>query len=93
MPIFDHSPFCLISTDISIKTLKDIERKNITIDEYSLKSLPIVAMLKSQNININKLSTNVSKYSIKNLLTKKGVYGIYETDETYYLDKQKVNYN
>ena len=92
MPIFDHSPLCLVSTDMSIKTLKDIERKNITIDEYSLKSLPIVAMLKSQYISLSKLSTNISKYSIKNLLTKKGVYGIYETDETYYLDTQKVNY-
>lgn len=92
MPIFDHSPLCLVSTDMSVKTLKDIEKKNITIDEYSLKSVPIVAMLKSQYIDLNKLSTNISKYSIKNLLTKKGVYGIYETDETYYLDKKKINY-
>ena len=57
MPIFDHSPLCLVSTDMSIKTLKDIEKKNITIDEYSLNSLPIVAMLKSQYVNLTQIAS------------------------------------
>ncbi len=92
MPIFAHSPLSLVSTDESVKTLKDIEKKHIAIDEYSLKSVPIVAMLKSQYINLNKLSTNTTMYSIKNLLTKKGIYGIYETDEMYYLDKKNIKY-
>ena len=92
MPIFEYSPFCLVSTDMTVKSLKDIVNKNITIDEYSFKSLPIVAMLKSQYINPNKLNTNITMYSMKNLLTKKGLYGIYETDETYYLDKKNIKY-
>ncbi len=92
MPIFDHSPLCLVSTNMSVKTLKDIEKKNIAIDGYSFTSLPIIAMLKSQYVNLNKLKTNITLYSIKNLLTKKGVYGIYETDERYYLDEKKINY-
>ncbi len=92
MPIFDHSPLCLVSTDMSVKTLKDIEKKHIAIDKYSLNSLPIIAMLKSKNIDIKNLKTNVSLYNIKNLLTKKGAYSIYDTDERYYLDKKNIKY-
>ncbi len=92
MPILEHSPLALLSTDMSIKTLQDIQRKKIITDRNTLKCPSIIAMLKSKNINIHKLNISKINYSIKDLLTKKEIFSVYTTDEPYYLNQKGIKY-
>ncbi len=92
MPIFDHSPLVLVTTNPSIKSLKDIEKKKIAIGKFTIKTPSIIAMFKSKNINTSDLKTGKFGYSQKNLANKNRIFAIYEYDETYYLDKNHIKY-
>ncbi len=93
MPILKRSPLALLSTNPSVKTLKDIQNKHVLIGKNALKNPSIVAMLKSKGIDIDKLNIAQSRYSIKDLLTKKEIFAIYTTDELYYVKKKKIKYH
>ncbi len=92
MPILKKSPLALLSTDMSVKTLQDIQNKNIIMDKNTLKNPSIIAMLKSKNIDMDKLNISKESYSIKDLLTKKEIFAIYTTDELYYLKQRGIKY-
>ena len=91
MPIYAHSPFELVSVGKKLKSLKDIEKYHLQMDQFSIKSPIILAMLKSQNIDISKLKMKVIPAFDPNDI-KNGVYSIYDTNEIYYLNKNHKKY-
>jgi len=91
MPIYNSSPLTLTTINApNIKTLKDIETTHIPIDELSIKNPSIVAMFKSQKIDINKL--NIKDISFDKNKTQKGVFTFYDSNEIYYLEKNHIPY-
>ena len=91
MPIYENSPFVLTAINLDeIKTLKDIQKHNIVLDQFAIKNPAILSMLKSQNIDINKL--NVKKQNFYKDIHQKGVFAFYESNEIYTLKKNHIPY-
>ena len=92
MPIFEHSPLVLVSLHPEVKTLKDIRDKNVTISKYAVRNPTIISMFKTQGIDVKELNVKALNYNLSNFLKHKAAYSLYETDELYTLEKEKVNY-
>jgi len=92
MPIFENSPVAIISTDPSVKSLKDLKNKIIHTPKVAFYNIAIIGMLKKAGLNINNLKITNKPFSIKDLITTKGVYVIYTTDQIYYLEKNHINF-
>ncbi len=93
MPILENSPIALITTDTSVKRLKDIANKHIATEKNSLKNPSIIAMLKSKNIDINSLNISDKSYNLKDLITKKYIFSIYDTDELKTIENSGKKYS
>jgi polar amino acid transport system substrate-binding protein len=92
MPIYKHSPYALVAiNDKSIKTLKNLQNSNITIDQFALKNPSILAMLKSHGIDIEKLHTKQQNIYSDNEL-KRGVYVVYISNEIYDIKQKNIPY-
>jgi len=91
MPIYENSPFVL--TAINYKKdikLKDIVDYNITLGQFAIKNPAILAMLKSQNIDIDKLK--IKRQNFYNDIYQKGVFAFYISNEIYTLKKHNIKY-
>ncbi|GAX86769.1 polar amino acid transport system substrate-binding protein [Lebetimonas natsushimae] len=92
MPIFENTPLALVSTDPSIKSIKDLKGKTIHSSNMGVYNIAIVAMLKKEGIDIKDIKCTNKPYSINDLIHKKGIYIIFSTDQLYYLQKNNVQY-
>jgi polar amino acid transport system substrate-binding protein len=92
MPIFENTPLAIVSTDPSVKTIKDLKGKIIHSPRIGVYNIAIIAMLKKEGIDINNIKCTNKPYSINDLINKKGIYVIYLTDQLYYLEKNKIPY-
>jgi len=91
MPIYENSLYALVAVRLpDVQTLQDIVDYNITLDQFAIKNPAILAMLKSQNIDFSKL--NVKKENYFNDINKKGIFGIYESNKVYELNKDNIPY-
>ena len=91
MPIYENSPFVLTAINLDeIKSLKDIQEYNVVLDQFAIKNPAILAMLKSQNIDINKL--NIKQQNFYKDIHQKGVFAFYESNEIYTLKKNNIPY-
>jgi len=90
MPIYNKSYYVLTAINLpEVKTLKDILKYNIKIDKLALKHPSILAMIKSQNIDINKLSVITEKF---HSLSQKGVFFMNESVDIYKIKKHHIPY-
>ncbi|MFK5880836.1 MAG: ABC transporter substrate-binding protein [Sulfurospirillum sp.] len=92
MPILENSPIALVTTDLSIKRLKDIADKHIITEKNSINNPSIIAMLKSRDMDIQKLNISDKSYSINDLLTKRYIFSIYDTDELETIENSGIKY-
>ncbi len=92
MPILDKTPLAIVSTDLSVKSLKDIEKKQIVLDRMVMKNPALIAMFKSNKIDIEKLKIADRIYSYEDLGRKIKIFAVYKSDELYYLRKKGIKY-
>ena len=91
MPIYKTSPFVLTIVGEKIKSLKDIENSGIPISDFAYSSPLVLAMLKTQNVDINSLK--IVSQNLDDSSLKKGAYLFYISNEVYDLKKSGVPYS
>ena len=90
MPIYDESLYVLTAVNTDIKNLSDIKKYHIILDQFAIKNPAILAMLKSENININDLK--IKKENFYTNIRQSGIFAFYKSNEIYFLDKNKIKY-
>jgi len=91
MPIYDHSLYVLAAVNIpEFKTLQDIKKHDVIMDQFAIKSPAILAMLKAQKIDISTL--NIKQMNYFEDINKSGVFAIYESNKLYELQKLGIPY-
>ena len=94
MPIYEHSPLSLLTTDVSIKSLKDLKGKKFIINPMSLKNPSILAMLAVYNIypkDFKIVDSNV--FSLNKILKEKNrIFAVYSSNQPYFLKLHHIPY-
>jgi polar amino acid transport system substrate-binding protein len=89
MPIYDESAFILVAINLpNIKTLKNILKYNIVLDQFAYKNSAILGMLSSID-DIKKFKFKKENYFD---IDKKGVFSIYISNKLYKIKKSKIPY-
>jgi len=92
MPILQDSPIAIAIIGYkNIHSLKDLIKYNIPISKNIFESAPLLAMLKSENIDIKKLHL-VDNYALGDFTKHKGAYLIYTSNEPFTLKKEHIPY-
>jgi len=90
MPILKDSPIAIAIVGYkNINSLHDLIKYHIPISSYIINSAPLLAMLKSENIDIHKLNL-VDSYAIGDFEKHKGAYLVYTSNEPYILEKKHI---
>ena len=89
MPIYKNTPFVLAVLNKKVKSLKDIEKQQIPISKFALTNPSVLAILKTEDINLNNLKT-ISQGNY--FLDKEGVFAFYKSNELYDLKTKKIPY-
>jgi polar amino acid transport system substrate-binding protein len=89
MPIYDKSPLILTAVNLpSVKTLKDLENQKVIVGQLALQEPAILAMLKSQNVNLK--NVNFKHENFYEHITQPAVYAFYSSNELYTLEKKHI---
>ena len=92
MPTLKESPAVLgIVGYKNIDSLQDLIKYHIPISNHIKDVMPIIAMLKKNHIDINKL--NFVDFKIGDFKHKKGAFLFYLSNEPYFLNQQHIPYH
>lgn len=91
--IFQHSPSVLISTNPKIKTLKDLNHKNIMITNDVASGATIKAMLLSQGVMYENINFQKHSFKLQDLIKgKTDVMACYLSNEPFALARKGIPY-
>ena len=91
--IYQHSPSVLITVRDDIKTLKDLENKNIMVTSNALSGVSIMSMLLSEGLSTDNANFQKHSYNLQDLINgKTDAMACYISNEPYFLEKQNISY-
>ena len=92
--IFQNSPFAwVVRKDSGIKTLKDFNNKILMHPLHSIDDIDLIAMLKINGVDLDKIKFIPTTYNMQDLLNKKcDVFSAYVSNEPYELEKRGIAY-
>ncbi|WP_304543983.1 ABC transporter substrate-binding protein [Sulfurimonas microaerophilic] len=91
--IFQRSPSVLISTNPKIKTLKDLNHKNIMITNDVANGATIKAMLLSKGLLYDNINFQQHSFKIKDLINgKTDAMACYLSNEPFFLERAGIPY-
>lgn len=91
--IFQHSPSVLISTNPKIKTIQDLDHKNIMITNDVASGATIKAMLLSKGITYKNINFQQHSFNLQDLIDgKTDVMACYLSNEPFFLKKKEILY-
>ena len=91
--LYQSSPSVLITTNPSIKTIKDIRGKKIMVTEDAVRSASISSMLLSSGINGNDFILQKHSFNLNDLIEDNtDAMASYLSNEPFYLEKKNIPY-
>ncbi len=92
--IYQHSPLMLlVKNDNGIETLQDLRKKRIMITRDAKSSASIIAMLNSQNIQLNDIIIQKHTFDLNDLIDRNtDAMASYISNEPYTLTQKKISY-